>query len=37
MNEVQEEYKLAYVPTQSYSLKNVADSPHMELLTETIF
>jgi hypothetical protein len=35
--EVAREYQFAFVPTQTYSLKSLAESEHYELLSQTIF
>ena len=34
---VSREYQFAFIPTQSYSLKSLADCPHYEILSQAVF
>ena len=31
------EYKVAFIPTHSYSLKGLTESPHHEVLSQVVF
>lgn len=37
MSEIQSEYQFAYLPTQTYSLKNIMEFPHYEVLAQTVY
>ena len=35
--EVAKEYQFAFIPTHSYSLKGLTESPHYEVLSQVVF